>query len=105
MLIVVGIYCCYYLMPEDLVSFGKTAALSMLGVSNFYFYIHTNYFESSSSEPLLHTVTGSRGAILYFLAINTNGGIQNKKSKHQSCFVFSTFYYVSRPFMVLRASG
>nr|WP_249419098.1 acyltransferase family protein [Citrobacter sp. RHB25-C09] len=42
-------------MPEDLVSFGKTAALSMLGVSNFYFYIHTNYFESSSSEPLLHT--------------------------------------------------
>lgn len=55
MLIIVAAYCSYYLMPEDLMSFGKTAVLSMLGVSNFYFYIHTNYFESSSSEPLLHT--------------------------------------------------
>lgn len=55
MLIIVAAYCSYYLMPEDLISFGKTSVLSMLGVSNFYFYIHTNYFESSSSEPLLHT--------------------------------------------------
>ena len=55
MLFIVAAYCSYYLMPEDLMSFGKTAVLSMLGVSNFYFYLHTNYFESSSSEPLLHT--------------------------------------------------
>lgn len=55
MLIIVAAYCSYYLMPEDLMSFGKTAVLSMLGISNFYFYLHTNYFESSSTEPLLHT--------------------------------------------------
>ncbi len=55
MLIIVAAYCSFYLMPEDLISFGKTSILTMLGVSNFYFYIHTNYFESSSSEPLLHT--------------------------------------------------
>ncbi|MGD8162339.1 acyltransferase family protein [Pantoea sp. FN0307] len=55
MLMIVSVYCSYYLMPDDLMSYGKTALLSLLGVSNFYFYWHTNYFESSSFEPLLHT--------------------------------------------------
>jgi len=55
MLLMVSVYCSYYLMPDDLVSYGKTVVLSLLGVSNFYFYLHTNYFESASFEPLLHT--------------------------------------------------
>lgn len=55
MLSVVTIYCFIYLMPDDLVSYIKSLTYSLFGISNFYFFIHTNYFESSVSEPLLHT--------------------------------------------------
>lgn len=55
MIAVVSAYCSYYLLPDDLISYSKTAVLSMLGVSNFYFYANTNYFDSSAFEPLLHT--------------------------------------------------
>ncbi|MBV2402347.1 acyltransferase family protein [Escherichia coli] len=55
MIVVVSAYCSYYLLPDDLISYSKTAILSMLGVSNFYFYANTNYFDSSAFEPLLHT--------------------------------------------------
>lgn len=55
MAFVVSIYCAYFLMPEDLISYSKTVLFSLLGVSNFYFFSHTNYFESSTFEPLLHT--------------------------------------------------
>lgn len=52
---IVTVYCAIFLMPDDLVSYIKSLIYSLLGLSNFYFYIHTNYFESSVSEPLLHT--------------------------------------------------
>ncbi|WP_270687282.1 acyltransferase family protein [Aeromonas sp. D3] len=55
MVLFISIYCSYYLMPEDLISYSKTVLFSLLGVSNFYFFSHTNYFESSTFEPLLHT--------------------------------------------------
>lgn len=55
MLAILFMYCSYYLMPEDLLSFSKSALFSMPGVSNFYFFLNTNYFDSSATEPLLHT--------------------------------------------------
>lgn len=55
MLSIVTVYCAIYLMPDDLVSYIKSLVYSLVGISNFYFYMHTNYFESSVSEPLLHT--------------------------------------------------
>ncbi len=55
MIALVSVYCSYYLLPDDLISFSKTSILSLLGVSNFYFYLHTNYFQSTAFEPLLHT--------------------------------------------------
>ncbi|EMW0511787.1 acyltransferase [Enterobacter mori] len=55
MLAILFFYCSYYLMPEDLLSFSKSAVLSLFGISNFYFFFNTNYFDSSVSEPLLHT--------------------------------------------------
>ena len=55
MLAILFMYCSYYLMPEDLLSFSKSALFSMLGISNFYFFLNTNYFDSSATEPLLHT--------------------------------------------------
>lgn len=55
MIVVVCTYCSYFLLPSDLLSLSKTAIYSLVGVSNFYFYSHTNYFESATSEPLLHT--------------------------------------------------
>ncbi|CDH05429.1 putative acyltransferase protein membrane protein [Xenorhabdus bovienii str. oregonense] len=55
MVIPVFIYCWYSLLPDDLTSFAKSALFSILGVSNFYFYYNTNYFNSTDIEPLLHT--------------------------------------------------
>ncbi|WP_241220885.1 acyltransferase family protein [Escherichia coli] len=55
MLAILYVYCSYYLMPDDLLSFSKSAMLSLFGISNFYFFFNTNYFDSSVSEPLLHT--------------------------------------------------
>lgn len=55
MIVAICIYCSYFFLPSDLLSLAKTALYSLVGVSNFYFYSHTNYFESATSEPLLHT--------------------------------------------------
>ncbi|EPT0777574.1 acyltransferase family protein [Enterobacter hormaechei] len=51
----VSIYCFYYLMPDDLISYAKSLVYAMGGISNFYFLANTNYFESTTYEPLLHT--------------------------------------------------
>ncbi|HHJ4618032.1 acyltransferase family protein [Citrobacter freundii] len=42
-------------MPDELISFSKSAVYSLLGVSNFYFYSGTGYFNTTTYEPLLHT--------------------------------------------------
>lgn len=55
MLLIIFAYCCNFLMPDDLISFAKSAVFSLLAVSNFYFYAGTGYFGSASTEPLLHT--------------------------------------------------
>lgn len=51
----VTVYCFYYLMPDDLTSYVKSLVYAMAGISNFYFLENTNYFESTTYEPLLHT--------------------------------------------------
>ncbi|MDB6145587.1 MAG: putative acyltransferase protein [Pseudomonas sp.] len=55
LLIGLFIYCYQFLLPDDLVSFAKSAAYSMVGVSNIYFFATTGYFGNSIYEPLLHT--------------------------------------------------
>lgn len=55
LLAVLFCYCKIYLMPDELISFSKSSVYSLLGVSNFYFYSGTGYFNSTSYEPLLHT--------------------------------------------------
>ncbi|WP_448125226.1 acyltransferase family protein [Pseudomonas veronii] len=55
MMFCLAIYCYNYLMPDDLISFAKSAVYSLLAVSNVYFFSGTGYFGSASTEPLLHT--------------------------------------------------
>ncbi|MDB5983682.1 MAG: putative acyltransferase protein [Pseudomonas sp.] len=55
LLICLFVYCYQFLLPDDLVSFAKSSAYSMVGVSNIYFFATTGYFGNSIYEPLLHT--------------------------------------------------
>lgn len=55
MMFCLAIYCYNYLMPDDLISFAKSAVYSLVAVSNIYFFSGTGYFGSASTEPLLHT--------------------------------------------------
>jgi peptidoglycan/LPS O-acetylase OafA/YrhL len=44
------------LSPESFVSLAKSALAASLGISNFYFYFKTGYFDGSADDyPLLHT--------------------------------------------------
>ncbi|MCM7771309.1 acyltransferase [Enterobacter asburiae] len=55
LLVILFIYCKLYLMPDELISFAKSSVYSLLGISNFYFFNGTGYFNSTTYEPLLHT--------------------------------------------------
>lgn len=55
MLIPVAGYYYLYSMPDDFVSFAKSTIFSLAGLSNFYFFLNTDYFSDVSLEPLLHT--------------------------------------------------
>lgn len=55
LLLFLFVYCKLYLMPDELISFSKSAVYALLGISNFYFFSGTGYFNSTSYEPLLHT--------------------------------------------------
>ncbi|WPN49714.1 acyltransferase family protein [Pseudomonas sp. P8_241] len=55
MLLCLSAYCYQYLMPDDLLSYAKSALYSMVAASNIYFFSGTGYFGSASTEPLLHT--------------------------------------------------
>lgn len=55
LLVILFVYCKIYLMPDELISFAKSAVYSLLGVSNFYFFSGTGYFNTTTYEPLLHT--------------------------------------------------
>jgi peptidoglycan/LPS O-acetylase OafA/YrhL len=55
LLVILFVYCKMYLMQDELISFAKSSVYSLLGVSNFYFFSGTGYFNSTAYEPLLHT--------------------------------------------------
>lgn len=49
------VYASIYLLPDDMLSYAKSALYSLIALSNVYFYLGTGYFGNVSSEPLLHT--------------------------------------------------
>ena len=45
-----------YLLPPEMKDFAKTLFTASAGLSNFYFYLHSGYFDiESTASPLLHT--------------------------------------------------
>jgi peptidoglycan/LPS O-acetylase OafA/YrhL len=54
-LILFSVVAIVYLLPGELVSFGKTMLAAIGSCSNIYFWTQSGYFESRNSNPLLHT--------------------------------------------------
>ncbi|WP_083392593.1 acyltransferase family protein [Rhodobacter xanthinilyticus] len=56
MVAVISVICWFLLMPVDYKEYGESLAGVGLFISNFYFFIKSGYFETSSEfRPLLHT--------------------------------------------------
>jgi peptidoglycan/LPS O-acetylase OafA/YrhL len=55
MLAVLSVFAVVYLLPAELVSYGKSMLAATTSASNFYFWQHSGYFDSPTSYPLLHT--------------------------------------------------
>lgn len=55
MLIVVSAAASFLLLPGEFVDYAKSAMAATLSSSNFYFWRHSNYFDSAASYPLLNT--------------------------------------------------
>lgn len=55
MLAVCSIVAAIFLLPTELVNYSKSALAATLSASNFYFWNHSGYFDSPTSQPLLHT--------------------------------------------------
>jgi peptidoglycan/LPS O-acetylase OafA/YrhL len=55
MLLVFSVVASIYFLPHELVDFGKSLIAATLSVSNVYFWNHSGYFDSPTSNPLLHT--------------------------------------------------
>jgi peptidoglycan/LPS O-acetylase OafA/YrhL len=55
MLIVFSALVTLCLFPNELVDYGKSMLAATASVSNFYFWQHSGYFDSPTSNPLLHT--------------------------------------------------
>lgn len=49
------LYAGLYLLPDDMISYAKSAVTSLVALSNVYFFNGTGYFGNAASEPLLHT--------------------------------------------------
>jgi peptidoglycan/LPS O-acetylase OafA/YrhL len=54
-LAVCSVFAVIYLLPAELVNFGKSMLAATTSVSNIYFWRHSGYFDSPTSQPLLHT--------------------------------------------------
>lgn len=54
-LIVVSVVLSFLLLPAEFVTYAKSVAAATLSSSNFYFWQHSGYFDSPTSNPLLHT--------------------------------------------------
>lgn len=55
MLAVFTIFAAIYLLPNELVTYGESLLAATGSASNFYFWLHSGYFDSPTSNPLLHT--------------------------------------------------
>jgi peptidoglycan/LPS O-acetylase OafA/YrhL len=55
MLAVSSVFAAIYLLPSELVAYGKSMMAATASVSNLYFWKHSGYFDSPTSQPLLHT--------------------------------------------------
>jgi peptidoglycan/LPS O-acetylase OafA/YrhL len=55
MLAVFSVFAVIYLLPAELVAYGKSTLAATASASNFYFWRHSGYFDSPTSYPLLHT--------------------------------------------------
>lgn len=55
MLAVFSVAAVIYLLPAELVAYGKSMVAATASASNFYFWQHSGYFDSPTSYPLLHT--------------------------------------------------
>jgi peptidoglycan/LPS O-acetylase OafA/YrhL len=55
MLAVFTVFASIYLLPNELVSYGESLLAAAGSASNFYFWQHSGYFDSPTSNPLLHT--------------------------------------------------
>jgi peptidoglycan/LPS O-acetylase OafA/YrhL len=55
MLAVLSVFAVIYLLPAELVAYGKSMLAATASASNFYFWRHSGYFDSPTSYPLLHT--------------------------------------------------
>ena len=55
MLAVFTVFAAIYLLPNELISYGQSLLAATGSASNFYFWRHSGYFDSPTSNPLLHT--------------------------------------------------
>src|SRR5215813_12350400 len=55
MLIVFSACASLYLFTSEMVNYAKSLLAATASVSNFYFWQHSGYFDSPTSNPLLHT--------------------------------------------------
>lgn len=55
MLLVFSAITLIYIFPSEMVNYAKSLLAASLSVSNFYFWQHSGYFDSPTSNPLLHT--------------------------------------------------
>jgi peptidoglycan/LPS O-acetylase OafA/YrhL len=45
----------FYMFASEMLNYAKSLSAAALSVSNFYFWQHSGYFDSPTSNPLLHT--------------------------------------------------
>lgn len=55
MLLAVSAVLSFLLLPGEFTTYAKSVIAATLSSSNFYFWLHSGYFDSPTSNPLLHT--------------------------------------------------
>jgi peptidoglycan/LPS O-acetylase OafA/YrhL len=55
MLAVSSVFAAIYLLPGELVDYAKSLLAATASISNLYFWQHSGYFDSTASQPLIHT--------------------------------------------------
>src|SRR6202021_608158 len=69
MMSVTVIAACFFLLPSELEDFAKSLLAASLSVSNFFFWLHSGYFDAPASDlPLLHTCSLPEGKRFFFFS-------------------------------------